>query len=67
MGIGRDGFPFDHSEIDYADTVCPVVERMHESELVQFQPVSWDVDDEQLEMMIEAFYKVVRLASSKAA
>jgi hypothetical protein len=37
---------------------------MHGTNLIQFQPVSWDADDEQVEMIVEAIRKVHREASS---
>ena len=67
IALGFGSFPFSESDLHYSEVVCPVVERMHERELIQFQPVSWDVSDEQLHMMVDAFHKVSRFASSKAA
>jgi dTDP-4-amino-4,6-dideoxygalactose transaminase len=58
IAIGREGFPFTLRDRHYPMGLCPVVERMHNELLLQYQPVSWNVDDEQLEMMIEAFRKV---------
>jgi perosamine synthetase len=69
IAIGRDGFPFTQSNRSYPDGLCPVVEAMHETHLLQFQPVSWEADDEQVDMMIEAIRKVHRAAAqlSRAA
>jgi perosamine synthetase len=39
-------------------TACPVTEAMYRDYLIQFQPVSWSVDDSQLAKMIQAFQKV---------
>jgi len=58
IAIGREGFPFTLRDRHYPAGLCPVVERMHTQELLQYQPVSWSVDDEQVEMMIDAFRKV---------
>ncbi|HZR76039.1 DegT/DnrJ/EryC1/StrS family aminotransferase [Bradyrhizobium sp.] len=63
IAIGRDGFPFNLGNRTYALGDCPVVEAMYERSLLQFQPVSWDADDEQVDMLIEAFHKVHRHAS----
>jgi hypothetical protein len=58
IAIGRDGFPFNLSDRTYPEGLCPVAEAMRDTNLLQFQPVSWDADDEQVEMMIEAIHKV---------
>lgn len=58
MGLGRDGFPFNLTDRTYEDGLCPVTERMHEKELFQYQPVSWDPSSAQINQMIAAFYKV---------
>jgi hypothetical protein len=39
---------------------------MHEKFLLQFQPVSWEVDDEQVDMLIDAVHKVHRYAGALA-
>jgi perosamine synthetase len=64
--IGRDGFPFTLTDRTYPRGLCPVVEDMHCNRVIQFQPVSWDADDEQVDMMIDAFRKVHRAATSLA-
>lgn len=58
IAIGSNGFPFNLSDRTYPNGLCPVAEAMRDTQLLQFQPVSWDVDDEQVEMMIEAIHKV---------
>ncbi|PNQ95176.1 hypothetical protein C1S70_30275 (plasmid) [Azospirillum argentinense] len=60
--IGPDGFPFTLRHRTYSSGLCPVVEAMHDDQVIQFQPVSWDVDDEQIDMIVEAFHKVHRAA-----
>ncbi len=69
IAIGREGFPFTQSNRSYPKGLCPVVEAMHETHVLQFQPVSWDADDEQVDMLIEAIRKVHRAAGhlSRAA
>jgi perosamine synthetase len=64
IAIGREGFPFTLRDRHYPMGLCPVAERMHNSELLQYQPVSWSADDEQVEMLIEAFRKVHSNAST---
>lgn len=58
IAIGREGYPFTLRDRHYPAGLCPAVERMHEHELLQYQPVSWSADDEQVAMMIDAFRKV---------
>lgn len=64
IAIGSKGFPFNWAgrQTHYPSGLCPVTERMHHQTLIQFQPVSWAVDDEQVEMLIEAARKVHRYA-----
>jgi perosamine synthetase len=64
IAIGSSGFPFNLSDRTYPDGLCPVAEAMRDTHLLQFQPVSWDADDEQVEMMIEAVHKVHRHAQA---
>ncbi len=63
IAIGGKGFPFTLRDRDYPPGLCPVAEAMHRERLLQFQPVSWEVDDEQAEMLIEAMRKVHRHAA----
>ncbi len=58
VAIGSKGFPFNITGQEYNNVTCPVTERMHEHEVIQFQPVSWDPDKEQVTQMIAAFHKV---------
>jgi perosamine synthetase len=60
IAIGSNGFPFILSDRTYPNGLCPVAEAMRDTQLIQFQPVSWDADDEQVEMLIEAIHKVHR-------
>lgn len=58
IAIGSKGYPFNLSDVDYNDCICPVTERLHEFEIVQYQPVSWNPTDIQIDQMIESFHKV---------
>lgn len=60
IAMGSKGFPFNWEgrKIEYPMGLCPVTERMHHQILIQFQPVSWTVDDEQVAMLIKAVRKV---------
>jgi len=64
IALGTKGYPFNLSDVRYDDGICPVTERLHEKEIIQYQPVSWDPGDEQVEQMIEAFHKVYAQAST---
>jgi len=66
IAIGSNGFPFNLSDRTYPSGLCPVAEAMRDTQLLQFQPVSWDADDEQVEMLIEAIRKVHRHAGALA-
>jgi dTDP-4-amino-4,6-dideoxygalactose transaminase len=63
IAIGRHGFPFTLCGRHYPKGLCPVAEALHEVQLLQFQPVSWSADDEQIEMLIDAVRKVCMNAS----
>ena len=58
IAIGSDGFPFNLGQPDYDKGLCPVVERMWEKELLQYQPPNWDVDEEMAEKLVDAIRKV---------
>jgi dTDP-4-amino-4,6-dideoxygalactose transaminase len=60
VAIGSKGFPFNLSDRTYPKGLCPVAEAMYGTHLLQFQPVSWEADDEQVDMLIEAIHKVHR-------
>lgn len=64
IAIGRKGFPFTLTNRDYSPGLCPVTEALYRTHLMQFQPVSWNVDDEQVDMMIDAIRKVHAHAGS---
>lgn len=64
IAIGGKGFPFNLSDRTYPAGLCPVAEEMRDSCLLQFQPVSWEADRDQVDMMIEAFRKVHRHAAA---
>lgn len=66
IAVGREGFPFTLTNRVYEKGLCPVTERLHEKEVIQFQPPSWDVDDALAERLIEAVRKVHRHAGELA-
>jgi dTDP-4-amino-4,6-dideoxygalactose transaminase len=64
IAIGSKGYPFNLSEVSYDDGICPVTERLHEEEIIQYQPVSWDPNTTQKSQMIDAIHKVHAQAST---
>ncbi|HEY9759823.1 MAG TPA: DegT/DnrJ/EryC1/StrS family aminotransferase [Oculatellaceae cyanobacterium] len=58
IAIGSSGFPFNLSDRRYNDGMCPVVERMHEQELIEFHVCSYQINNVQMEKLGEALQKV---------
>ena len=58
IAIGRDGFPFNLTNRSYEPGLCPVAERMHQTELLEFHPCSYELEDDELDGVIAAFHKV---------
>lgn len=58
IAMGGKGFPFSSSGVSYTKGMCPVTERLHVKEVIQFQPVSWVLSDAQTAQVIDAFRKV---------
>lgn len=58
IAIGKEGWPFSLSDRRYDGPLCPVSERLYENEVLQYQPPSWDVDDELAHKLVEAVRKV---------
>lgn len=57
IAMGRDGFPFNQSDVTYEKGMCPVVERMHYEELLGFEPCAYDVDDTDIQALQDALIK----------
>ena len=58
IAIGSNGWPFNLSNISYGKGLCPVAERIHEEEIICFQNCFYDVNEEFINLLIEAFRKV---------
>ena len=58
IGFGRDGFPFNQTEQRYEKGMCPVAERLHEREILFFEPCAYLVDDNLADQLVEAVRKV---------
>jgi dTDP-4-amino-4,6-dideoxygalactose transaminase len=58
IAIGRNGFPFNLSDVRYDDGLCPVTEALHDRELIGFEPCAYDLDDEDIDELLAAIRKV---------
>ncbi len=58
IAIGSNGWPFNLSNISYEKGLCPVAERIHKEEIICFQNCFYDVNEEFINLLIEAFRKV---------
>jgi perosamine synthetase len=58
--FGRDGWPFTLTDRTYPDGLCPVVERLHEKELMYVPVCSHDLGSNTVDRMLEALVKVHR-------
>jgi hypothetical protein len=56
--MGRDGFPFNQSDVTYEDGMCPVVEDMKFNKMLGFEPCVYDMSDADIKMVQDAIYKV---------
>ncbi|MCL9683569.1 DegT/DnrJ/EryC1/StrS family aminotransferase [Legionella maioricensis] len=58
IAFGREGWPFNLTNRQYHKGLCPVAERMHERELLGFETCAYRVDNQHIELLIEAVRKV---------
>ena len=58
IAIGRNGYPFTMTKREYAEGLCPVAERLHADEIIGFETCAYDISDEDIPLLIEAFRKV---------
>ena len=56
--IGNTGWPFPEAASTYEKGRCPNAERLHEDEIVLFEPCAWDINDVTLDQLCEALRKV---------
>ncbi len=59
QAIGKNGFPFGNSGPDYAEGLCPVTERLHDTEALVYEVCAWDPTSGQQQQMVDAVHKVV--------
>ncbi len=61
IALGAQGFPFRLSpQRSYDKGLCPVCERMYQRELLLFEPCAYDIDKEQIPLLVEAIHKVYK-------
>ncbi|KTD24314.1 aminotransferase [Legionella lansingensis] len=58
VAFGRDGWPFTLTQRSYNRGLCPVAERMHEKELLCFETCAYRVDEQHIDLLIEAVRQV---------
>lgn len=58
IAIGRDGWPFTLNDRSYKPGLCPVAERLHKEELLEFCICSFALSDTELAKVIDSFHKV---------
>ena len=58
IAMGRDGFPFNQSDVIYEKGMCPVVEDMKYNKLLGFEPCIYDLSDREIKQIQNAFSKV---------
>lgn len=58
VAIGRDGWPFTLTDRRYEPGLCPVAERLHKDELLEFCICSFALSEAEQTAVIHAFHKV---------
>lgn len=59
--IGAGGFPFSEQARTYTEGMCPVAERLYKDEFLFVEICGHEFDDDEIDMLTEAFRKVHRL------
>jgi len=67
IAIGKQGFPFNLSEVTYPRGLCPVAERMYARELIGFETCAYEPTDENVALIVGAFRKVHAQRAALAA
>ena len=60
IAMGKDGFPFTLTDIDYSEVKAPVAERLYSEEFLCFEPCRYSPDEEGVRKIVEAFLKVYK-------
>jgi perosamine synthetase len=58
IAIGNKGFPFNLSDRNYGEGLCPVTEQLHKKELLELHICSYEFKDDELNSVINAYHKV---------
>ena len=62
IGYGKNGFPwnseFCHRDVSYNKGICPVAEKLNDSEFLGFGICAYDYTDDDILKIIQAFQKV---------
>jgi len=58
VAIGAHGYPFNLTSMQYDEVSCPVTERMHEKELLTFEPCAYDLNAASVGLLTAAIRKV---------
>ena len=62
IAYGSHGFPWTsdicHRDVDYSKGICPVAERLNESEFLGLGLCNYDYSDADVDLLVEAFEKV---------
>jgi dTDP-4-amino-4,6-dideoxygalactose transaminase len=58
VAIGRDGWPFTLTERAYERGMCPVAERMHDREVLEYPICGFSPTQNQLRLLADALHKV---------
>ena len=58
IALGKEGFPFNQSNITYEQGLCPVTEKMHYDVLVIHEFIRPGMSTQDLDDVVEAFQKV---------
>ena len=62
--IGRNGWPFSLSKEKYEHGICPVSEKMYKQSLLTFLNCSYELNQNELQKVLDAFQKVFSLIRS---
>ena len=62
IAYGKNGFPwtaeFARKEVSYEKGICPNAELLHDKTYLGFQMCMFEMDDEEVELLLSAFKKV---------
>ncbi len=58
IAMGCDGFPFNGSDVEYKQGMCPVVEDMKDNKMLGFEPCIYDISDNELLLIEDVFSKL---------